>query len=191
MKNLPTQEAQHILKKLRSGTDITTILSQVKTGNLLLQLAVSPETRFRYQFPYRSQMPEDDVPNNPYLDSMIYDAASLYSPDQYSNSLGPGSSRFAGNLRPTQYQSLYQKPFHAAHVVDTRLSDARPSLWTAVCDDDILMRDILSVFFRCEYSFTSAFQKDLFLEDMATQKQDFCSALLVNIVLAYSCVQYF
>jgi hypothetical protein len=52
------------------------------------------------------------------------------------------------------------------------------------------MRDLLNVFFRCEYLFASVFQKDYFLEDMAAQRQDFCSSLLVNITLAYSCVRH-
>ena len=52
-----------------------------------------------------------------------------------------------------------------------------------------LMRDLLRVFLRCEYHFTAAIQKDLFLEDMAAQREDFCSSLLVNMVLAYSCVR--
>lgn len=50
------------------------------------------------------------------------------------------------------------------------------------------MRD-LGVFLRCEYQFTSAFQKDYFLEDMASHRAEFCSSLLVNVILAYSCVR--
>jgi hypothetical protein len=80
------------------------------------------------------------------------------------------------------------KPFHAAEVIDHRLFDVKLSLWTTVCNNDILMRDLLSVWLRCEYHFTAAFQKDLFLEDMGAQREDFCSSLLVNVMLGYSCV---
>ena len=178
-----------MLQRIRSGTDVATILDQVAAGNLLLQMRVVPETRFRYEFPYRSEMPEDHVPNNPYLDSLIFEAASLYSTDQYSNLSTPDSSSLPTNLSSNDHQSLYLKPFHAAQVVDPLLFDVRISLWTAVCDDDMLMRDLLGVFFRCEYHFTAAFQKDYFLEDMAAQRQDFCSSLLVNVILAYACVR--
>lgn len=191
LKTLPDQEAQFVLQKLRSGSGISAILNQVKAGDLLLQLAVSPETRFRYEFPYQSEMPGDIVIDNPYLDSLIYEAASLYSPSQRSKPSGHTKTGGITNLKSPEYRSLYLKPFHAAQVIEPRLSDARPSLWTTICDDDVLMRDLLGVFLRCEFHFTAAFQKDYFLEDMAAQREDFCSSLLVNVTLAYSCVQYF
>jgi hypothetical protein len=81
------------------------------------------------------------------------------------------------------------RPFHAAHVVDPLLSDAKPSLWTAVCQDDLLMRELLAAWLQCEYFFTTPLQKDYFLQDMASHNQDFCSPLLVNAVLAYACVR--
>jgi hypothetical protein len=79
------------------------------------------------------------------------------------------------------------RPFHAAHVVDPLLSDAKPSLWTAVCQDDLLMRELLAAWLQCEYFFTTPLQKDYFLQDMASHNHDFCSPLLVNAVLAYAC----
>lgn len=185
LKTLPERDAQDILKRIRSGTDVEAVLNQVKAGDLLLQVALVPETRLRYEFPYRSEMPADYARDNPYLDSLIYEAASLYSAPQTSEHVSP---RLMTDLGSDEQQSLYLKPFHAAHVVEPVLSNVKPSLWTPVSNDDALMRDLLSVLFRCEYQFTAAFQKDLFLEDMAARRKDFCSSLLVNIVLAYACV---
>lgn len=190
LRNLPDQEAQYVLQRLRSGSGVQAIINQVKAGDLLLQLSVSPETRFRYEFPYRSEMPREFVIDNPYLDSLIYEAASLYAPSQQPRPSASTTTSGIPGLRSAEYRSLYLKPFHAAEVIESRLSNARPSLWTTICDDDVLMRDLLGSFFRCEYHFTAAFQKDYFLEDMAAQRQDFCSSLLVNVTLAYSCVRY-
>ncbi|KJZ79148.1 hypothetical protein HIM_01299 [Hirsutella minnesotensis 3608] len=188
MRTLPYLDAQHVLNRLRSGTDITTILDHVKAGNILIQMAVAPETRFRYSFPYRSEMPDEYYPNNPYLNSMIYEVASLHAADPPSQSAEQRIPSSLEALGSSEYQSLYLKPFHAAMTVEPRLSDVKVSLWTTVCSDDTLMRQLLAALFRCEYQFTAAFHKDLFLEDMAAQRSDFCSPLLVNIVLAYSCV---
>ncbi|KAM5350843.1 hypothetical protein ACJ41O_007348 [Fusarium nematophilum] len=135
-------------------------------------------------------MPETYAHNNPYLDSLVYEAASIYSADQSSSFSEHNPSRVIAHMGSEDHQSLYLKPFHAAQVIEPRLSDAKPSLWTTVCGDDVLMRDLLEVLFRCEYQFTAAVQKDLFLEDMAARQQDFCSSLLVNVVLAYACVCY-
>ncbi|TDZ32162.1 Nitrogen assimilation transcription factor nirA [Colletotrichum spinosum] len=148
-------------------------------------MAVTPETRLRYDFPYRSEMPEFYIRDNPYLDSLVYEAASLYSANEISGVSPPDR-----DTETQAIQSIYLKPFHAAHVAEPRLTDADISSWTTVCDDNVLMRDLLRSFLRCEYQFTAAFQMDLFLEDLAARREDFCSPLLVNIVLAYACVCY-
>ncbi|KAF4960207.1 hypothetical protein FGADI_1227 [Fusarium gaditjirri] len=187
LKNLPDQDAQAILQRLRSGTDAASVLAQARAGDVLLQMAVVPETRLRYEFPYRAEMPKEFELNNPYLNSMLYEAASLYSQHQTSKANVPGH---LASLGSEEQRSIYLKPFHAAQVFDPLLSDVKVSAWTSVCDDDKLMRDLLSVLFRCEYHFTVAFHKDLFLEDMAARRNDFCSSLLVNVTLAYACVCY-
>lgn len=157
LRTLPSQESQEVLRRLRHGIDITTVLNQVRAGDLLLQLAVSPETRFRYWFPYRSEMLKELTLSNPYMSSMIYEGASPFSPTQFSEALEHTHSTPLTRLESAEYRDLYLKPFHAAQVVEPRLSDAKPSLWTGVCDDDALMRDSLRVFFRCEYQFTAVF----------------------------------
>ncbi|KJK76000.1 hypothetical protein H634G_08757 [Metarhizium anisopliae BRIP 53293] len=190
LKTVPTQEAHDILNRIRHGTDVVTILNHVRAGDVLVQMAVEPETRFRYEFPYKAEIPQDYVQHNPYLDSIIFEATSLYATGQDSTPSASSTTNSAPNSASGAYESLYLKPFHASEVIEPQLSKAKISWWTAVCQDDVLMRDLLGVFFRCEYHFAAAFQKDLFLQDLAARRQDFCSALLVNIMLAYSCVCY-
>ncbi|KAF5231123.1 hypothetical protein FAUST_9429 [Fusarium austroamericanum] len=187
LKNLPEQDAQDIFKRIRSGADAGSVLQQAKAGDVMLQMAVVPETRYRYEFPYRSDMPKDFHIDNPYFDSLIYETASLYS---YGN--GPELTTPSGfaDLVSEEQKSMYLKPFHAAQVVEPLLDDAKISSWTSVSKDDVLMRDLLRVMFRCEYQFTAVFQKDLFLQDLVAGRQDFCSSLLVNAILAYACVCY-
>lgn len=184
LRDLPEAAAKYVFQRIRSGTDVTTIVNHIQTGHLMLQMAVAPETRLRYDFPYQTEMPEGLMQNNPYLNSFIYEAASLYSAHGSSRSLGATGSK------SQEVQSIYAKPFHAAQIVEPRLLDAKISWWTTVCGDDLLMRDLLKAWFRCEFQFSAVFYKDLFLEDLVAQKQDFCSLLLVNIVLAYACVWY-
>ncbi|RFN53312.1 hypothetical protein FIE12Z_2462 [Fusarium flagelliforme] len=167
LKSLPDQGAQDVLKRIRTGSDVGSILQQAKAGDVLLQMAVVPETRYRYEFPYK--------------------AASIYS---YKG--GPELVTPSGltELTSEEQKSLYLKPFHAARVVEPLLTDAKISKWTTVCKDDELMRDLLRVLFRCEYQFTAAFHKDLFLQDLSAGRKSFCSSLLVNVLLAYACVCY-
>lgn len=179
LQTLPDVDAQDLLQRIRAGNNMASFLRQFKAGDLLLQMAVQPETRFRYEFPYLSTLPNDLLPDNPYLNSVLYESTSLYESPSPSPSLLPSG----------EGQDLYLKPFHAAVMVDPKLNKVKPSLWTSVCSDDALMRDLLGVWFRCEYHFTAAFQKDYFLEDMAARREEFCSSLLVNVVLAYACVR--
>lgn len=189
LRNLPEQDAQRVLQSIRAGVDIVDIVNHVKAGDLLLQMSVLPETRFRYDFPYKTEMPEDDVANNPYLESFIFEASSLYSAGGYPlQSMQSNGSRIAESSSRGS-QDVYLKPFHAAEVIDSRLCDADISSWTTVCNDNVLMRGVLNVWLRCEYQFTAAIQKDLFLEDMIAGRDDFCSSLLVNIILGYACVR--
>jgi hypothetical protein len=182
---LPEPQAQEVLQRIRSGTDVVSICNQVMAGDVLIQMAVAPETRFRYKLLYMPEMPQQYIStDNPYLNSLIYEGLSLYERDDGANL---DKSAVQGN--GSDGESPYLRPFHAAHVVDPLLSDVKPSLWTAVCQNDALMRNLLAVWLHSEYTFTSAFQKDYFLEDMAAQNTDFCSSLLVNAVLAYCCVR--
>ncbi|KAL6803079.1 hypothetical protein GGI42DRAFT_19984 [Trichoderma sp. SZMC 28013] len=190
LRSLPDPEADHVWHQIREGLDATSLLNYLKTGNLLLQMAVAPETRFRYELPYQTEMPVYYLGDNPYMDSMIYGASSLYPQDARSRISGRTATNRGGKRASNGYQDVYLKPFHAAEVIDPRLTDAKITLWTSVCKDDGLMRRLLSVFLRCEYHFTSAFQKDYFLDDLVANRNEFCSSLLVNVVLAYSCVCY-
>ncbi|PHH86631.1 hypothetical protein CDD83_9949 [Cordyceps sp. RAO-2017] len=193
-------EALEIFRRLRSHTDVATTLSLITSGDTLLQLLLVPETRRRYEFPYINRMPAGLVADNPYLDSLIYSAATLYDGDDADD--GDGASRRAqqhavrcqgvamlvDKFGKAEHESLYLKPFHAADLAEPRLSKTKPSAWTSVCDDDAFMNGLLAAWFRSEYSSQSPVHKNFFLEDMASQRSTFCSSLLVNAVLAYACI---
>jgi hypothetical protein len=180
---------QDILGRLRSGVSVDAILSHVETGDLLVQLAVIPEARLRFEFPYIAEMPASLLSDNPYLESMLFESASLLPRAQTAASMGRDVSVLLQKFGTADYQSPYLKPVHAAEVVEPRLSSVKPSQWTSVCTDDTLMRQLLATFFRIEYLFNTPFQKDIFLEDMAASRTTFCSSLLVNSVMSYCCVR--
>ncbi|KAH8657914.1 putative C6 transcription factor [Xylariales sp. PMI_506] len=190
LRDLPSQDAATIMQRIRSGADASSLVKHVAAGNLLLQLSLEPETRMRYEFPYMAEMPASLLSDNPYLDSLIYEGVLLYSDHHPQETSSERTSSLLQKFGPSQYQDLYLKPIHAAELIDPRLSSVKPSMWTSVCSDDDLMRNLMAVLFRNEFSFAVPFQKDYFLEDMAAQRGGFCSPLLVNTVLAYACCCY-
>ncbi|PVH92879.1 hypothetical protein DM02DRAFT_662521 [Periconia macrospinosa] len=77
MSTLPEQDATELFLRVQAGGDITTIVKHVQDGNLLLQLQLVPETRLRYELPHSRDMPALLLTSeSPYLNSLIYEAAS-------------------------------------------------------------------------------------------------------------------
>lgn len=176
IKSRSESDASAIVQRIRAGVDPDSILRHVRTGDLLLQLQVAPESRYRFDFPYQAHMPSLlRVANNPYLQSILFEASSML-PDPTSPT--PSVER---------YTPQYTRPYVAATIVDARLKLIAPSRWTQVSNDDDLMRQLLHQYFLHEYQWFPMFHKDDFLDDMLTGSEQFCTPLLVNVVLALSC----
>jgi hypothetical protein len=100
----------------------------------------------------------------------------------------PGSRLGDVALSPSSHCHIYEMPYHAAHMVDPRLSLVKAANWTTVTTDDALVPKLLAIYFQYEYAATRMFQKDVFLDDLArgnTTSNSFCSPLLVNGILEH------
>jgi hypothetical protein len=183
LRGRPFAEANEVFTRIRGGADPETVLRYVKDGDLLLQLALTPETRYRYDFPFIQEMPAFLLrPDNPYLDTLIYECT-------FSNASTSRSSTSSTTVAPLEHRCLYLRPFHAADLLEPLLASVKPSEWTSINSDDELMRKLFAAFFMNEYITQTCFQKESFLEDMAAKRRRFCSTLLVNAVLAYASVR--
>lgn len=190
MRDRPEAEVQAILERIRRGDDPETVTRHIDYGDLLLQIALVPESRYRYEFPMLPGMPAYLMrPTNAYLNSMIYEWAW-----EGTGQGGPPNSAKSPNLDRSSGTALneslspYLRPYHAAEIVDPRLDAVEPAKWTTVSTDNRLMRKLLGAYFLQDHDWWSAFQKDYFLEDMAAGRPELCSSLLVNAVLAAGCV---
>lgn len=177
IRKMPEKESAEIVRRLRASEDVSSIIRQVKTGCLLLQLALSPESRLRYSFPYVADMPSKlRSPDNPYVGSSIFEAS-------YSSNPSPSPDQLSG-----QYKCVYMKPYHVAEVVDPRFSKIRASRWTAVTDDDNLFRNLLQAYILYEHTTYPYIHMDSFLDGMVSGDERFCSSLMVNAMMASACV---
>ncbi|GAB1311051.1 Nitrogen assimilation transcription factor [Madurella fahalii] len=190
------KEAGEVFQRIRRGADAGSILRHVNYGDVLVQLALVPEARYRYEFPYLPDMPPFlRRPDNPYLDSEVYECAlrgpqdpAYAQPQQHrllpdaGNGVSSNGSVYWGGQ-----QDPYLKPYLSATVVHPWLDSVKPSRWTAVSSDDGFMRKLLHDYFLFEYDWFTFFHKDYFLQDMAAEQARFCSELLVNAVLCLGC----
>jgi hypothetical protein len=172
-------EVAEMIRRIRARIDVKTVLRHVRDGDLLLQLRLVPETRLRYIFPDFVTWPTIfRDPHDPYLKTSLLD---FY----------PGSRLGDVAVTPSPHCHIYQMPYHAAHMVDPRLSLVKAATWTTVTTNDALVSKLLAIYFQYEYAATRMFQKDLFLDDLArgnTASTSFCSPLLVNAILANAAV---
>ncbi|SCO81443.1 related to nitrate assimilation regulatory protein nirA [Fusarium oxysporum] len=172
------KDAMTIMRRIRTGEDPSTILRHLRAGDLLLQLHLAPETKFRNSFPSTFRMPRRlQLPDNAYFRSLVYEATFMESSPSAS-----GTIELHDRFRPQ-----YLKPYTAAEVTDPRLSLIKPSEWTNVLTNNEMMRNMIRSYFRQEHQSLPFFHKDYFLEDMMNGSNEFCSSLLVNAVLAESC----
>ena len=200
LRSRPDQEAGEVYRRIRQGDDADGILRHVKHGDMLVQLSLVPESRFRYEFPYLPDMPPFlRQRSNPYLDSEVYEYLLRGSPEPshppaHAPRLLPGPQDAAaagtGLLSGASQRDPYVKPYLSATVAHPWLDSVRPSKWTAVSSDDNLMRKLLHDYILFEYDWFTFFRLDYFLEDMATLKQRFCSSLLTNTLLCMGCVSH-
>ncbi|KAK3293676.1 uncharacterized protein B0H64DRAFT_364455 [Chaetomium fimeti] len=179
LKTRTQPEVTEILHRIRAGIDVESILRYVRDGDLLLQLHLFPETRLRYTFPEFASWPTVfRDPTDPYLEAQLLDF------DAGPHSQRHGISSAPRPAVPSPHLHIYQIPYHAAQMVDPRLSSVKAAMWTSVTNDDALFSQLLAVYFQFEYSRTRLFQKDLFLDDLVRGRRRFCSPLLVNCILA-------
>ncbi|KAK2599209.1 hypothetical protein N8I77_010981 [Diaporthe amygdali] len=73
---------------------------------------------------------------------------------------------------------------------DPRLAGLDISFWTVVPVTDIFATDAISSYLRSDHRIWELFDADTFLSDLVNQKSNFCSAFLVNCLLAFASQTY-
>lgn len=71
---------------------------------------------------------------------------------------------------------------------DPRLKGLDIAFWTSVPVTDIFATDAISSYLRSDHRIWELFDADSFLSDLVAQKSNFCSAFLVNCLLAFASV---
>ena len=170
------RDAADVFRRIRAGANAEAIVRHVQEGSLLLELSLSPDTRTRNDLPYVPTIPPALL-DSIYFRSHIFDAIRTLDL--------PASTP---QKNAVALQSNYAMPLYAAEMIDPLLAEAKPSKWTRVSSNDLLLRKLLQDYFMFEYPWQFIFHKDYFLEDMISGGNMFCSPLLVNALLAKACV---
>jgi hypothetical protein len=154
-------------------------------------MAVAPDIRIRYDFPYVAAMPQILLsPENPYASSVLYRAT--WDNDDSSTSaqslLTPGGEQGRDTPAESRQSASYLLPYFAAELAEPHLSSVFISDFTLVCRDESLLKKLLKSYFLHDYETFGVFHKDIFLAAMKTGDQRFCTPMLVNAILAKATV---
>ncbi|KAK9800140.1 hypothetical protein SCARD494_01933 [Seiridium cardinale] len=177
LRNSHDDDAAMITRRIRSGEDVEQLVRSIQEGDLLLQLSLHPEWKFRYDFPssFRHMPSRLSRWENPYLDSKCL----IRWP------VSPAATGDASSIDQVAHEDrMYVVPYHAARLADRRLDMIDLTRYTAIVKDKALLRSLLEIYLLCEYPFDSFFHADLFLDDLARGEGHHCAPVLINAVLA-------
>ncbi|RNJ53621.1 hypothetical protein D7B24_001633 [Verticillium nonalfalfae] len=181
LRDAPEADVAGVLRRLREGADLDALGAHIRDGDLLLQMAVRPDLVYTYTFPYAKHMPAalTQDASIPYIKSLLY-----------QNTAGLLAHPQDARLGDQDWHRVYRIPFHAVELVDRRVEAIRGSAWTSVTVADSVVRRLLGVFFILQHPFYTFFDKDIFLEDLVSERHRFCSPLLFHAVMAEACHGY-
>lgn len=187
----PESQANDIVRRIRIGADVGSIVRQIHDGDLL-QPSLGPETRLRFEFPHRTEMPATiQMSNNEYLGSIMYEAVCAEDRLPTEGGDEKQQQRWHDELDALakRYPPQYLRPYHVAKLVDPRLGRVDVTKWTVVITDNKLFISMLSAYLLQEYPGFPVFHKDTFLQALVDGDRRFCSPLLVNALMAEACVR--
>ncbi|KAF3054193.1 hypothetical protein E8E11_012008 [Didymella keratinophila] len=204
----PEHEAMEILKRIRSNSPdvppsqrIQELADFVRHGDLLIQQPL--------QTPPGSNIDRDPLhsvtlpPLRQALDSPgSLESYSLLYPGIYPMGFdGPATQRRRHTQdlsartdsqsslpRPTSIEAILHTPSTAA--ADDLAADPRLRYvgdWTPVTDDTGFLAHLVTIWTEREYVYYHFLERDAFLADLSSNRHDFCSELLVNVLLASAC----
>ena len=185
-------QSSEIVRKIRIGADIGTIIRQIHSDSFL-QTYSAPETELRFKSPYLNEMPAAiQRSENDYLESFVYEvvcAEGCLPADGEDKQLRQRRQCELDALAK-KYPPQYLKPYHSAKLVDQRLGLANVTRWTQVITDNELFMSMLSAYLLQDHPGFPVFHKDTFLQALVEGDGRFCSSLLVNALMAEACVRF-
>ncbi|CAI6096720.1 unnamed protein product, partial [Clonostachys chloroleuca] len=166
--------------------------------NLKQQIASSPQTDFLTlpnPLPVDLSTLQQPAATLPYYDPLLLSPAPIPPDVPAHNQTFPMVPVAIPGGSPLQLRVPWSR--NVLPVAEPRLQDVTVSLWTSVPIDTLLMSELLTSYFQQGYLISIPFQKDLFLEDLVSDRYQpagnevkNCSPLLVNAILAMAANTY-
>ncbi|KAF5024181.1 hypothetical protein F66182_3745 [Fusarium sp. NRRL 66182] len=213
--SLPEDEAAAAHRHLRSTSNLSDALSSIQgsmhgrhqPSSMQIAQAISPPTSsslefeltVRHPIAYPTLIPLD-VPSlrlDPRLKPVQRSPQNLLvEGSSPSDSMSPStpSSHATSNTQsferagPNQEQDTTGP--HPGQFCDKRLHQLQIGYWTGVAIDNEVAASAISHYLQGNHPIFGFFDPDLFIDDLVHHRHQFCSAFLVNALLAHACQAY-
>ncbi|KAI1655065.1 hypothetical protein F4813DRAFT_382260 [Daldinia decipiens] len=117
-------------------------------------------------------------------------------PSSSSVPAGPSEGGIRSGVTPTVLDASDHEignfePLQSMHtIVDDRLKSVNFQSWTTVPITNELAANLISLYLEIDHPWCPLFDADLFLNDCIQGKTHFCSTLLMNALLGWTCQSY-
>ncbi|KAF4554907.1 Hypothetical protein D9617_3g019760 [Elsinoe fawcettii] len=200
LRNRPRAQIESVVRHLRGGEDIQSIVHTVETArqNPRSHLSDAQWTTFasgrdtlrdwvRSNFvTLYPVISPSDVPSSPALSSssardgrMRID--NLLSTPDSTVMLEQKSSRIATVSTGAPLSSMSE----SRPLADDRLALVQPSMWTSVQISRIEMANLLSAYLSWHHTEFRFFDEEAFIQDLISGEKQYCSRLLVSSILSF------
>jgi hypothetical protein len=210
--SVPPEEALDMLVELRSNSDMSAALKQIKFSRDLQdysqpsffpppdQDSVEFELMTCHPILYPASVPLDFPHASAPLKSQPPSQTDGVEIDLYGGShsgVSPNPSSLAGFRDPAE-SPLGDVPMPVAPplevpifqaLCDPRLEGISFANWTEVPVNDLEASQAISDYLRLDHPILGLFDADLFLDDISNNRTRFCSSLLVNSLLSWAYVR--
>ncbi|KAK2865385.1 hypothetical protein FQN49_003632 [Arthroderma sp. PD_2] len=170
-------DVPELVRQIRSAEDLEVVAESILKRQKQLETAtVDKLAPTGLESPYLSDVPQFESELTGKMSELRLDGAVKY--------VG-GTSNLIFLPEPSDDDELYSGGETSDHQPE--LDDCITS-WTSVTDNKELIRHLLTMYFTWHYAYFTALSKELFYRDfMLGRPSQYCSALLVNAMLALGC----
>ncbi|KAI0127424.1 hypothetical protein BJ170DRAFT_694222 [Xylariales sp. AK1849] len=188
LKDRPESDANVILERLRSGTEIHSLISFIKEGDLVGELqkssvaSVLPQEHHSTEVMLNINHPQAYPPLPPLNKS----SAQLGLKEKNILNLDPEEEDSVAAEEVLNAKSL-ERPHR---YYDDRLREVDASRWTKVTNQNVVVANLLSLYLSWDHATLRTLDEDYFLDQISTGGTDYCSPLLVNAMLAAASLNY-
>ncbi|OTB06793.1 hypothetical protein M426DRAFT_9225 [Hypoxylon sp. CI-4A] len=194
LESAPDAVSLDILRRLKSirnqaegpsdPVDVLAVVKKTLEDDPLLPVKISNRQLMAGLIPETQQTP--DVPSMAQGDTPSTSAATG----------GPSEGTPMSGITPTLLETSDSgtgsfEPLQSMHtIVDDRLKSIDFQRWTNVPITNELAAMLVSLYLEIDHPWCPLFDADLFLDDCVQGKTHFCSTLLMNSLLAWTCQSY-